>query len=142
MVLSLMWESCSANAPKCPPSWRDSDSGSVEGGTLKQKTVKARGEGVEYPALTGKVIRQVRFVNDEDYTALTIEFDDSTLVSFRFKANIAFSIDPEREALRAVIHECEAFINWAGWSRPAERSERSITQMMGIIRGVALEGLR
>jgi len=49
---------------------------------------------------------------------------------------------PEREALRAVIHECEAFIHWAGWSRPAERSERSITQMMGIIRGVALKGLR
>jgi hypothetical protein len=49
---------------------------------------------------------------------------------------------PEREALRAVIHECEAFINWASWSRPAERSERSITQMMGIIRGVALKGLR
>ena len=49
---------------------------------------------------------------------------------------------PEREALRAVIHECEAFINWAGWSRPVERSERSITQMMGIIRGVALKGLR
>ena len=50
--------------------------------------------------------------------------------------------NPEREALRAVINECEAFINWAGWSRPAERSERSITQMMGIIRGVALKGLR
>jgi len=50
--------------------------------------------------------------------------------------------NPEREALRAVIHECEAFINWAGWSRPADRSERSITQMMGIIRGVALKGLR
>ena len=49
---------------------------------------------------------------------------------------------PEREALRAVIYECEAFINWAGWSRPNERSERSITQMMGIIRGVALKGLR
>ena len=49
---------------------------------------------------------------------------------------------PEREALRAVIYECEAFITWAGWSRPNERSERSITQMMGIIRGVALKGLR
>jgi len=67
---------------------------------LKQKTVKARGEGVEYPALTGKVIRQVRFVNDEDYTALTIEFDDSTLVSFRFKASIAFSIDPELSTVK------------------------------------------
>lgn len=49
---------------------------------------------------------------------------------------------PEREALRAVIHECEAFIHWAGWSRPADRSELSITQMMEIIRGVALKGLR
>ena len=49
---------------------------------------------------------------------------------------------PEREALRAVIHECEAFIHWAGWSRPADRSERSITEMMGIIRGVARKGLR
>jgi hypothetical protein len=49
---------------------------------------------------------------------------------------------PEREALRAVIHECEAFIHWAGLSRPAEKSERSITQMMGIIKGVALKGLR
>jgi hypothetical protein len=67
---------------------------------LKQKTVKARGEGVEYPALTGRVIRQVRFVNDEDYTALTIEFDDSTLVSFRFKASIAFSIDPELSTVK------------------------------------------
>jgi hypothetical protein len=93
-------EICSANARKRPPSLRDSDSCSVEGGTLKQKTVKARGEGVEYPALIGKVIRQVRFVNDEDYTALTIEFDDSTLVSFRFKASIAFSIDPELSTVK------------------------------------------
>lgn len=49
---------------------------------------------------------------------------------------------PEREALRAVIHECDAFINWSGLSRPGERSERSITQMMEIIKGVALKGLR
>ena len=62
---------------------------------MKQKTVKARGEGVEYPALIGKVISQVRFENNEDYTALTIDFDDSTLVSFRLKASIAFSSDRE-----------------------------------------------
>ena len=49
---------------------------------------------------------------------------------------------PERGALCAVIHECEAFINWAGGSRPADRSARSITQMMEIIRGVAQKGLR
>lgn len=95
MRLSLTSEIGSANARKCHASLRDSDSGSVEGGTLKQQTVKAIAEGVEYPALISKVIRQVRFVNSEDYTALTIEFDDSTLVSFRFKSSIAFTIDPE-----------------------------------------------
>ena len=68
---------------------------------MKQKTAKAKGEGVEYPALIGKVTRQVRFVNDEDYTALTIEFDDSTLVSFRFKASIAFAIDPELSTVKS-----------------------------------------
>lgn len=67
---------------------------------MKQKTVKARGEGVEYPALIGKVIRQVRFVNDDDYTALSIDFDDSTLVSFRLKATIGFSIDPELSTVK------------------------------------------
>lgn len=67
---------------------------------MKQKTVKARSEAVEYPALSGKVIRQVRFVNDDDYTALTIEFDDSTLVSFRFKASITFSIGPELSTVK------------------------------------------
>src|SRR5258707_14725987 len=100
MRLSMTSEIGSANARRGPQSLRDSNSGSGEGGTLKQKTVKARGEGVEYPALTGKGIRQVRFVNDEDYTALTIEFDDSTLVSFRFKASIAFSIDPELSTVK------------------------------------------
>jgi hypothetical protein len=49
---------------------------------------------------------------------------------------------PEREALRAVIHECEAFIHWADWSPLTEKSHRSITQMMGIIKGVALKALR
>ena len=60
---------------------------------MKHET--ARGEGVEYPALSGNVIRQLRFVSDEDYTAVTIEFDDDTLVSFRFRARIGFLVDPE-----------------------------------------------
>ena len=74
---------------------------------MKQKTVKATGEGVEYPALIGKVIRQVRFVNDDDYTALSIDFDDSTLVSFRFKATIGFSIDPELSTVKG-----ENIVRW------------------------------
>ncbi|HWR14742.1 MAG TPA: hypothetical protein VN577_07925 [Terriglobales bacterium] len=67
---------------------------------MKDKLVRWRGEGVEYPALGGKVVQQVRFVNNEDYTALTIEFDDDTLVSFRFKASIALSAAPELSALK------------------------------------------
>ena len=67
---------------------------------MRQKRVRWRGEGIEYPALSGKVIRQVRFVNDEDYTALTIEFDDDTLVSFPFKACISLSRDPELSSLK------------------------------------------
>ena len=46
------------------------------------------------------------------------------------------------QALRRVIHECDAFINWANWSRPAERSRESIIQMLRIVRKVALGGLR
>ncbi len=67
---------------------------------MKDKLVCWRGEGVEYPALGGKVIRQVRFVNNEDYNALTIEFDDDTLVSFRFKASLAPLVDPELSTLK------------------------------------------
>src|ERR1700749_3203266 len=99
MPLRVTSGTCFANARKRLLFLKDSGSWLVEGGTLKQKTVKARGE-LEYPSLIGKVIRQVRFANDEDHTALTIEFDDSTLVSFRFKASIAFSIDPELSTVR------------------------------------------
>ena len=53
------------------------------------------GQSVEYPALKGKVVKQARFSNDEDFTALVIEFKDSTLVSFRLKASIGLSMEPE-----------------------------------------------
>jgi len=64
-------------------------------GHLRNRTVRAKAEGVEYPTLTGKTVRQVRFANDEDFSAIDIEFDDNTLVSFRLKANIALSMEPE-----------------------------------------------
>jgi hypothetical protein len=57
-------------------------------------------QSVEYPALKGKVVRQVRFTNDEDFTALVIEFKDNTLVSFRLKASIALSMEPELSSLK------------------------------------------
>jgi len=48
----------------------------------------------------------------------------------------------ECDALRSVMYECDAFINWACWSRPAERSPKSIIKMLKIIRRVASDGLR
>jgi hypothetical protein len=36
------------------------------------RTVKAKGEGTQYPELRGKIIRQVRFANDEEFTALVM----------------------------------------------------------------------
>jgi len=50
---------------------------------------------VEYPALAGKVIKQVRFASDEEYTALAIEFKDDTHVSFRLQSRIELQMQPE-----------------------------------------------
>lgn len=55
---------------------------------------------VEYPALKGKVVRQVRFANDEDFTALVIEFEDNTHASFRLKAAIDLLMEPEVSTLK------------------------------------------
>lgn len=55
---------------------------------------------VEYPALSGKVVRQVRFANDEDFTALIFDFKDNTHVSFRFKADLSLSMEPEVSDLK------------------------------------------
>ena len=62
--------------------------------------MKYKAESVEYPALKGKIVKQVRFANDEDFTALIIEFDDNTHVSFRLKAAIDFLMEPEISTLK------------------------------------------
>ena len=64
------------------------------------RIVRAKGEGTEYPDLRGKVIKQVRFVNDENCTALNLEFEDNTLASFRLDAKIALSLPPEIARLK------------------------------------------
>jgi hypothetical protein len=64
------------------------------------RPVRAKGEGTEYPDLRGKVIKQARFVNDDNYTALNLEFEDNTLASFRLKARIALSLPPEMARLK------------------------------------------
>ena len=38
-------------------------------------------------------MRQVRFANDEEFTALVMEFEDNTLVSFRLKARIGLLME-------------------------------------------------
>ena len=69
---------------------------------------------------SGKVIRQVRFVSDEDYTAVTIEFDDDTLVSFRFRARIGFLFDPELSRVKE-----GDIVNWMKLkTRPIMRQDR------------------
>lgn len=63
--------------------------------------MKYKAESVEYPALKGKIVKQVRFANDEDFTALIIEFEDNTHVSFRLKAAIDLLMEPEISTLKS-----------------------------------------
>jgi len=50
---------------------------------------------VEYPELKGKIIEQVRYKNDPEFTALVIEFSDNTRASFRLRADVSFAMEPE-----------------------------------------------
>ena len=63
--------------------------------------MKHKAASVEYPALKGKVVRQGRFANDEEFTVLVIEFEDNTHVSFRLKATIELSMEPEISTLKS-----------------------------------------
>jgi len=73
------------------------------------RIVKAKGEGTEYPGLRGKVIRHVNFVNDNNYTALNLEFEDNTLASFRLNSRIGLSLPPEIAKLKGG--------NLVGWKK-------------------------
>ena len=91
---------------------------------MRNKTVRAKAEGVEYPTLKGKTVKQVRFSNDEEFCAIVIEFDDNdnTLVSFRLKANIALSMEPELS-----ITKGGNIINWKILkARPVVRRARRV----------------
>ena len=79
--------------------------------------MKRRTESFEYPALKGKVVRQMRFANDEEFTVLVIEFEDNTHVSFRLKATIELSMEPEISTLRS-----GNIVNWKKLkAQPAKR---------------------
>lgn len=62
------------------------------------KEVVAKAEG--YPELKGKVVREVRYANDNEFNGVTIEFEDNTQVSFRFKASIDLIVHPELATLK------------------------------------------
>ena len=63
--------------------------GDVEGSVMKKRGT------VEYPELKGKVIKQVRYKNDPDFTVLVMEFNDNTRASFRLIADVSFALEPE-----------------------------------------------
>lgn len=52
-------------------------------------------KGFEYPALRGKTIKQVRFIEDTELTALIMEFEDNTRARFALETRIAFAVAPE-----------------------------------------------
>lgn len=69
---------------------------------------------VEYPELVGKVIKQVRFANDEEFTALVIEFNDNTHVSFHLESKISLKMQPEISRVKGG--------NITGWRKLKSRS--------------------
>lgn len=45
-------------------------------------------------------MREVRYANDNEFNGVTIEFEDNTQVSFRFKASIDLIVHPELATLK------------------------------------------
>lgn len=54
-----------------------------------------RYKGTEYPALRGKTIKQVRLIEDNEFNALILEFDDNTRARFTLETRISFTVAPE-----------------------------------------------
>jgi hypothetical protein len=55
---------------------------------------------IEYPELVGKVVKQVRFADDPEFTALVIEFQDRTTVSFHLESKIRLKVKPELSTIK------------------------------------------
>src|SRR5580704_3310161 len=78
-----------ADTESRPPTKPNCVLGDVEGSVMKKRGT------VEYPELKGKVIEQVRYKNDPDFTVLVMEFNDNTRASFRLRADVSFALEPE-----------------------------------------------
>lgn len=72
-----------ADTESRPPTEPNCVLGDVEGSMMKKRGT------VEYPELKGKVIEQVRYKNDPDFTVLVMEFNDNTRASFRLRADVS-----------------------------------------------------
>ncbi len=51
-----------------------------------------RHKGMEYPELKGKTIRRVWFKDDDEFTALFLEFEDNTRARFDLRAAVTFAL--------------------------------------------------
>ena len=54
-----------------------------------------RHKGVEYPELKGKTVRRLWFKDDDEFTALFLEFEDNTRARFDLRAAVTFERAPE-----------------------------------------------
>lgn len=54
-----------------------------------------RYKGIEYPALRGKIIKQVHLIDDTEFNALILEFEDKTRARFVLETRISFAVAPE-----------------------------------------------
>jgi hypothetical protein len=68
--------------------------------TAVQLGVMMKNASIEYPELVGKVVKQVRFANDEEFTALVIEFKDDTHASFHLESKISLKMQSEISRLK------------------------------------------
>lgn len=68
----------------------------------KSHSVMKKKRTVEYPELKGKIIEQVRYSSDPDFTVLVIEFNDNTRATFRLRADVSFALEPEISSTDAV----------------------------------------
>jgi hypothetical protein len=52
-------------------------------------------KGVEYSELKGKTVKRVWFKDDDEFTALFLEFEDNTRARFDLRAAVTFERAPE-----------------------------------------------
>ena len=104
--------------------------GDVEGSAMKKRGT------VEYPELKGKVIEQVRYKSDPDFTVLVIEFNDNTCASFRLRADVSFALEPEMSGNDAAGDIANWKILKTRFLPPGFKQKRIATKLISDFMGV------